>query len=85
MMEAYMDQRLARIIANAAVCSAREFGDVAPLLKDLDSDALAEQLKDAIGACVYETYETVLQPIFAQFPELKAEFDENLRQFGRTC
>jgi hypothetical protein len=80
-----MDQRLARIIANAAVRSTREFGDVTPLLKDFDSDELAERLKDAIGACIYETYESVLQPIFAQFPELKAEFDENLRQFGRTC
>lgn len=80
-----MDERLARMIANAAVRSARELGDVAPLLKDLESDELAERLKSAIGSCIYETYETVLQPILDQFPDLKAEFDENLETYGRNC
>jgi hypothetical protein len=79
-----MDERLARIIATAAVRSTRELGDLAPLLKDHASGDLAEALRAAIASAVYEIHETVLTPVLAEFPTLKGEFEENLGQFGRT-
>lgn len=79
-----MDERLARILAMAAVRSARELGDLAPLLKDHSSE-FAEKLKMGIGEAIYDIYENLLNPVLEEFPNLKGEYERNLEEFERFC
>jgi hypothetical protein len=80
-----MDEQLARLTIGAATRSARELGDLVPILKDHCAEDLYTQLKPGFGAVIYEIYESILGPIFASFPNLKKEFDQNVEILGRGC
>ncbi len=78
-----MDEPLARLTISTAARSARELGDLAPTLKVGCDAALHARVLHGIGSAIYEIYESVLGPVFAEFPDLKAEYDRDLDSFGR--
>lgn len=80
-----MEERLARIILNAAVRSAVELGNLMPLLKDHASDEFDENLKMPIATNIYEIHHTIIDPVLERFPKLKEEYELNLSQYERSC
>ncbi len=77
-----MDETLARIVIGNAARATREIGNLAPLLKQHADPVAYEEIKPGIGEVVYEIYEAILGPVFARFPDLKAEFDQNVERYG---
>jgi hypothetical protein len=78
-----MDERLARIAIGNAARAASEVGQLAPLLKEHCEPVLHSELELGIGAVVNEIYCSIIEPIFARFPHLKAEFEQNMEKYGK--
>ena len=80
-----MDEQLARIAIGNAARAAREVGDLAPILKEHCEPALLGELRHGIGTVVNDIYASIIEPIFARFPHLKAEFEQNIERYGSGC
>jgi hypothetical protein len=78
-----LDKNLARIVATAAMRSSSELAGLIPLLKIHDADG-CEALGRGIARAIAEIGTEVLRPVFAKFPELEREFNENAQRYGRT-
>ena len=78
-----MDEPLARLTIGTAARSARELGDLVPTLKAGCDAALYARVLHGIGSAIDEIYESVLGPVFAEFPNLEAEFEREPDNFGR--
>ncbi len=76
-----MDEALARIIIATAARAAREIGNLAPLLKQHADSETHEAMRRGIGGAVYEVYENILEPVFVRFPNLRKEFEDNLKHY----
>ena len=75
-----MDEQLARTAILNAAGASREIAKLArPLAGQCEADLHAE-LKLGIGTVVHEIYASILGPIFARFPHLKAEFERNIER-----
>jgi len=77
-----MDEELARIIIGNAARAARHVGDLAPLVKNNCKPEVYNDLKRGIGTVVYDIYESILGPVFREFPHLKDEFERNIERYG---
>ena len=72
----------ARIVIGNASRSARQIGDLAPLLKENCEPELYSELKMGAGTVVCDIYQSILEPAFRRFPHLKEEFERNIDRYG---
>jgi len=77
-----MDRELAQIVATIASRVASELGELMPLLKAHGDGAADDPVRQAIAAAVYEIG-SVRDAAFAQYPDLRAEFERRSAKYGR--
>ncbi len=79
-----MDKDLAIIILNACYRSARELGDLAPLVRDHCSPEDQAVLRNAIAQSVYDIMENIASYVWSKSPEAKAETETRLEKYSRV-
>lgn len=73
-----MNDDLALIIAGVCIKSAREIGDLCRLIPDDRRD-----LKLASASTVHHIYQNLIDVIFDEFPNLKADMERRLKEYDR--
>jgi hypothetical protein len=79
-----MDRDVALVIVNACYRSARELGELAPLVRDHCSPEEQAALRQAIGGAVHDIMENIAAYVWSRNPEAKAETEARLERFGRV-
>lgn len=78
-----MDREIARHVARVAFRASADLGDLVPLIKEHCSQDEYQKLGRAITSASAGIGLDVLNLVFADFPDLKREFDENVKTYGR--
>lgn len=79
-----MDKDLALLILSSCYQSAREIGDLSPMLKQHASTEDYEHLKLAIGRSVHGIMADIADYVAVRCPEAQAEVERRLGKFHRA-
>lgn len=77
-----MKAELARHVALVAFRSSANLNELVPLLREHCTDSEYRKFLDAIAAVSGEVAMRVLQPIYAEHPEIEAEIDRRISEYG---
>jgi len=80
-----MDKDLAVIILNACYRSARELGDLTPLVRAHCTPEDQVVLRDAISQAVFDIMENIGAYVWSKSPEAKAETEGRLEKYDRVA
>ena len=78
-----MDKELAKIVALTAFRSSADINNLIPMLKEHCSEDECRDFGIAIATASTEINLQILQKVFAMYPELSVEFDQQVRKYGR--
>jgi hypothetical protein len=78
-----MDKQLARIIVSSGFRRSRELTDLLHLMKAKCTADEFERLKPALTNAIAEITVATFRPAFAAHPDLEAEVDATIREYGR--
>lgn len=76
-----MDRDVAEIFVSRATSASREIGSLARLLSE-HADGGTPEARNAIGSIVNDIFERLIEPVFREHPDLKAECEARLEKFG---
>lgn len=79
-----MDKDLALLILSSCYRSAREIGDLSPMLKLHASPEDYEHLKLAIGRSVHGIMSDIADYVAARCPEARAEVEQRMERYQRA-
>lgn len=79
-----MNSDLARLVVIEAFHASRVLGGLVPALKESLPEAEYKQYALAIGACLNQISETILEKVYAEVPGLKESVSANIEKFGRA-
>jgi hypothetical protein len=77
-----VDKDLARILATAGMRASKDLGDLVPLVAEFLPEN--SELRIGIAKVISEIGSKVLDPAFGAHPELRLEFEERVKKYGRT-
>jgi len=78
-----MDKEIAKLVALTAFRSSADINNLIPFLKVHCSETECRELGLAIATASAGISQHVLTKIFAMYPDLEAEFDMQIRKYGR--
>jgi len=78
-----VDKDLATLIIAAGNRSARELGDISPLIREYCNEDDRNVLQLAIGRAIFEIVENVIGYVSSRNPDLKAEMEHRLKKYHR--
>jgi len=79
-----MKEELARYVARVAFRASADLGDLIPLIKEHCPQEEYEKFAPAIGSAAAAIGLDVLNLVFNDHPDLRREFDENVKTYGRV-
>jgi hypothetical protein len=79
-----MDKDLATIILVSCYRSARELGDLVPLIKENCGEDDRRALGQAIASVIYDIMENIGRYASAENPDLNAEIESRLSKYNRA-
>lgn len=77
-----MDREVAQIVATTASRAASELAGLVPFLKEHGEGDKDSAARHAIASAIYEVG-LICDVAFAQYPDLKTEFETRVRKYGR--
>jgi hypothetical protein len=81
--EELMDKKIAQHVAKTAFRASADLGSVIPLLKEHCSTEEYEKLRLPIATVSASIGLDILNLIFEYFPDIKQEFDEDIKLYGK--
>ena len=78
-----MDKDLAKLVAQTAFRSAAEINNLIPLLKEYCTEEECRDFGIAIATASSGISQQIMGKIFAMHPDLEAEFESQIRKYGR--
>ena len=78
-----MDRRIAEHIAKIAFRASADLCNVYPLVKEHCSPAQYEKLSRSIASISGAIGLDILNLIFTDFPDIKQQFDEDMKLYGK--
>lgn len=79
-----MDEQIARHVARVAFRASADLGELIPLVKAHCSADEYKKLGHAIASATAVVGVEVLNLVFEAYPDLKREFDENIKKYGKA-
>ena len=77
-----MEKRIAKYVAREAFLASTRLGDLIPFLKKHCSPDDFEKLRKPIVTVAASIGLDILNLIFSELPDLKREFDEDIKKYG---
>jgi hypothetical protein len=78
-----MDEDVARHVLRVSFRASRELGELVPFLKDELPAAEYEPIGKGIASAIAEIGFAVMERVFADHPELRAEVDRQIERYQR--
>ena len=82
-MDEKMNKELAKHIARIAFKASADLGDVIPFVKERCSQEEYEEIAFAIASATAGIGQDVLNLLFDKFPDIKRDFDNDIKEYGR--
>jgi hypothetical protein len=79
-----MNQDIAKLLALTVFQSSSQISGIIPLLKENCSEDEYKPYLVSIASISAEINFQILNKIFAEHPEIKKEFDEKIKKYGRA-
>jgi hypothetical protein len=77
-----MKAELAKHVAMVSFRSSANLNELVPLLREHCEESEYRQYLDAIAAVSGEIAMRILKPIYAEYPEIEAEIDRRISEYG---
>jgi hypothetical protein len=78
-----MNKELARIIGVTALRSEADLGHLVYLLKEHCTEEDRKIYGIAIATAMASIQSEILSKVFAEFPDIEADFDRQIKEYGR--
>jgi hypothetical protein len=78
-----MNKELAKYIAKVAFKASADLGAIIPFIKEHCSQEEYEDIAFAIASATAGIGQDVLNLLFNKFPDIKREFDNDIKKYGR--
>jgi hypothetical protein len=78
-----MDKNIAKYVAKAAFRASADLGDLIPFIKEHCCNDDYEKFRGAIVSASATIGLDVLNLVFENHPEIKQEFEEDVKNYGR--